>query len=80
MYVVRSGTVDVITFGTVLETVGAGGMFGEIGLIDGGVRSAAALASEATAVAVIDRQTFDALVPVSYTLLTLPTHFHVAPS
>jgi CRP-like cAMP-binding protein len=62
MYVVRSGTVDVITFGTVLETVGAGGMFGEIGLIDGGVRSAAALASEATEVAVIDRQTFDALV------------------
>jgi CRP/FNR family transcriptional regulator, cyclic AMP receptor protein len=62
MYVVRTGTVDVITFGTVLETVGAGGMFGEIGLIDGGVRSAAALASETTEVAVIDRDSFDALV------------------
>ncbi|MCK5550546.1 MAG: cyclic nucleotide-binding domain-containing protein, partial [Hyphomicrobiaceae bacterium] len=48
MYVVQSGKVDVITFGSVLETVGPGGMFGEMALIDDGPRSAAALANEAT--------------------------------
>lgn len=62
MYVVRSGKVDVITFGTVLESVGPGGMFGELALIDGGPRSAAALAAEATEAAVIDREAFHALI------------------
>lgn len=62
MYLVRSGTVDVITFGTVLESVGPGGMFGEMALIDGGPRSAAALAAEATEVALIDKETFHALL------------------
>lgn len=62
MYVVRSGKVDVITFGNILETVGAGGIFGELALIDDGPRSAAALASEASEIAVIDRPTFHALV------------------
>jgi len=62
MYVVRSGRVDVITFGTVLESVGPGGFFGEMALIDGGARSAAALAAESTEAAVIDKETFQALV------------------
>jgi len=62
LYVVRSGQVDVITFGNVLESVGPGGMFGEMALIDGGPRSAAALAAEATEVAVIDKAMFHALV------------------
>ena len=62
MYVVRSGAVDVITFGTVLERVGPGGMFGEMALIDEGPRAAAALAAEATEVAVIDRDAFHAIV------------------
>jgi len=62
LFVVRSGKVDVITFGTVLESVDPGGMFGEMALIDGGPRSAAALAAEATEVAVIDEETFHALV------------------
>ena len=62
MYLVRSGTVDVITFGTVLESVGPGGIFGEMALIDGGPRSAAALAAEATEVALIDKETFHALL------------------
>lgn len=62
MYVVRTGKVDVITFGNVLETVEAGGAFGEMALIDDGPRSAAALANEATEVAVIDKPTFHALV------------------
>ena len=47
MYVVRSGAVDVITFGKVLERIGPGGMFGEMALIDDAPRAAAALASVA---------------------------------
>ncbi len=62
MYVVRTGKVDVITFGTVLDSVGPGGIFGEMALIDGGPRSAAALAAEPTELAVIDKETFHALV------------------
>jgi len=62
MYVVRSGTVDVITFGSVLETIGPGGMFGEMALIDDGPRSAAALASQPTEVAAIDKAIFLQLV------------------
>lgn len=62
MYVVQSGMVDVITFGSALESVGPGGMFGEMALIDGGPRSAAALASEATEAAVIDEAMFLQLV------------------
>jgi CRP-like cAMP-binding protein len=62
MFVVRSGKVDVITFGNVLESVGPGGVFGEMALIDGGPRSAAALAAEATEVAVIDKAIFETLV------------------
>ncbi len=45
-----------------LESVGPGGIFGEMALIDGGPRSAAALAAEATEVAVIDKAAFHALV------------------
>jgi CRP/FNR family transcriptional regulator, cyclic AMP receptor protein len=62
LYVVLSGKVDVITFGNVLETVGPSGIFGEMALIDGGPRSAAALANEATETAVVDKATFHALV------------------
>ncbi|MGQ0455464.1 MAG: cyclic nucleotide-binding domain-containing protein [Hyphomicrobium sp.] len=62
MYVVRSGRVDIITYGAVLENVRAGGMFGEIALIDGGPRSAAAMAAEPTEVVAINRATFLALI------------------
>jgi CRP-like cAMP-binding protein len=62
MYVVRSGRVDVITFGNVLETVAPGGIFGEMALIDGGMRSAAALAAETTEAVVIDAAAFRTLI------------------
>jgi len=62
LYVVRTGRVDVITFGRVLETVGPNGIFGEMALIDDGARSAAAMAREPTEVAVIDKTTFHALI------------------
>ena len=62
MYVVRSGAVDVISFGKVLEHVGPGGVFGEMALIDDSPRAAAALASQPTEVAVIDKSAFLALI------------------
>ena len=62
MYVVCQGAVDVISFGHVLDHVGPGGMLGDLALIDGGPRSAAALATEPTQVAVVDKSTFEALV------------------
>jgi len=62
MYVVRSGAVDVITFGKVLERIGPGGVFGEMALIDDGPRAAAALACEPSELAVIDKATFLTLI------------------
>jgi CRP-like cAMP-binding protein len=62
MYVVRSGAVDVISFGRVLEQVEEGGVFGEMAIIDDSPRAAAALASQPTEVAVIDKATFLTLV------------------
>lgn len=62
MYVVRSGAVDVISFGEILERVDAGGVFGELAIINDAPRAAAALASQPTEVAVIDKPTFLALV------------------
>lgn len=62
MYAVRSGAVDIISFGAMLERVEAGGVFGELAMIDDAPRAAAALASEPTEVAVIDKPTFLTLI------------------
>lgn len=62
MFVVRSGRVDVIIYGAVMENVRAGGIFGEMALIDDEPRSAAAIAAEPTEVSVIDQPTFMALI------------------
>ncbi len=62
MFMVRTGRVDVITYGTVLENVRAGGIFGEMALIDDGPRSAAAMAAEPTEVVAIDKPTFLAVI------------------
>jgi CRP-like cAMP-binding protein len=62
MYMVRSGRVDVITYGTVLENIRAGGIFGEMALIDDGPRSAAAMAAEPTEVVAIDKTAFLAVI------------------
>jgi CRP-like cAMP-binding protein len=62
MYVVRSGKVNITTYGTVLESVGPNGIFGEMALIDGSPRSATAVAGEPTEVAPIDRAAFAHLV------------------
>lgn len=44
MYVVRSGAVDIRLGNRTLETVEAGGIFGEMALVDGAPRSADAIA------------------------------------
>ena len=58
LYVVRSGKVQIITYGTVLENVGPGGVFGEMAMIDKAPRSAAAIAAQTTQVMELDRPTF----------------------
>jgi CRP/FNR family transcriptional regulator, cyclic AMP receptor protein len=62
MYMVRSGRIDIITYGIVLENIRPGGIFGEMALIDDGPRSAAAMAAEPTEVVTIDKPTFLAVV------------------
>ncbi len=62
LYVVRSGRVQIVTYGTILENVGPGGVFGEMALIDDAPRSAAAIAMEPTHVLEIDRSQFLTLI------------------
>lgn len=58
MYVVRSGRVSITTHGTVVESVGPGGLFGEMSLIDGSPRSATAVAAEHSELIPVDKATF----------------------
>jgi CRP-like cAMP-binding protein len=58
MYVVRSGAVGIVTGGAAMETIGPGGTFGEMVLLDGAPRSATAIAREPTELAVIDEKAF----------------------
>ncbi|MGE5266045.1 MAG: Crp/Fnr family transcriptional regulator [Deltaproteobacteria bacterium] len=62
LYVVRSGRIQIVTYGTVLENVGPGGVFGEMALIDEAPRSAAAVAKEPTEVLELSRAQFLALI------------------
>lgn len=62
LYIVRTGRIQIITYGTVLENVGPGGVFGEMALIDDTPRSAAAIAMEPTHVLAIDRNQFLTLI------------------
>jgi CRP-like cAMP-binding protein len=62
LFIVKSGRVDVVTYGTVLENVRAGGIVGEMALIDDGPRSAAAIAAEPTEVLSIDKPMFLELI------------------
>ncbi|MDX2290534.1 MAG: Crp/Fnr family transcriptional regulator [Hyphomicrobiaceae bacterium] len=62
MYVVMAGAVEILLFGRALETVGPGGIFGEMAMIDDGSRSAAALAHVPTRLVAIDRPAFIAIL------------------
>jgi CRP-like cAMP-binding protein len=62
MYVVREGTIVLRSGRRVLETVGPGGIVGEMALIDPAPRSATAVAGEDCAVSAVDQRMFDTLV------------------
>lgn len=62
MYVVVSGRVDILIFGRVLDTIGPGGIIGEMALIDCTHRSAAALAQEDCELVALDRAQFLELI------------------
>ncbi len=62
MYVVLEGDVDIVLRGKVLETVHAGGIFGEMALIDHRERSADVVAKTDVKVAAIDQKRFIYLV------------------
>ncbi|MBU2582955.1 MAG: Crp/Fnr family transcriptional regulator [Alphaproteobacteria bacterium] len=55
MFIVRSGKVAIKSGGMILESVGPGGLFGEMALIDGSPRSATAVATEDSEIAVIEQ-------------------------
>jgi CRP-like cAMP-binding protein len=62
MYVVRSGEVEIERGGKIVETVMAGGIFGEMALIDGAPRAATARAKTECEIAPIAEKNFLFLV------------------
>ena len=62
MYVVRNGEVAIERDGRVMESLGGGGIFGEMALIDGSPRSATVRAKTDCEVAPINEKTFLFLV------------------
>jgi CRP/FNR family transcriptional regulator, cyclic AMP receptor protein len=62
MYLVRSGEIEIERDGKVIETLSAGGIFGEMALIDGSPRSATARAKTDAEVAPINEKSFLFLV------------------
>jgi CRP-like cAMP-binding protein len=62
MFVVRTGKVAISVHGAVVEEVGAGGMFGEMALIDHSPRSASVVAVEDTELVPINERLFVILV------------------
>jgi CRP-like cAMP-binding protein len=62
MYVVRSGEVELKIGDTLLETVGPGGILGELALVDPAPRSASAIAGEDCSLVRVDKEAFEDLV------------------
>lgn len=62
MYVVRSGAIEVHDGDIVFETVGEGGLLGEMALVDGAPRSAGARAAVESEVIEIDERRFLAMI------------------
>ncbi len=62
MFIVRTGSVELRVDGEALETVGPGGMVGEMALIDAAPRSATAVAGLGCALVPVDLDTFHKLV------------------
>lgn len=62
MYVVLDGSVSVAVKGKTVETIGKGGVFGEMALVDEGPRAASATAAGDCTLLAIDRNAFTSLV------------------
>jgi len=62
MYVVRSGVVELLADGVVLERVEVGGLFGEMALLDRVERSATAIVAEPATLVRVSRRRFEELV------------------
>ncbi len=62
MYIVCSGSVRLELDGRPIEEVGANGTFGEMSLIDGSKRSAAAVTAEDSELAILNKRAFVFLV------------------
>jgi len=58
MYVMRSGEVEIVVNGTVVDTVGSGGIFGEMALIDRAPRSATVRCKTDCSVLQLDERRF----------------------
>ena len=62
MYTVLDGEIELLKQGSVLETVGVGGVFGEMAILDHEPRSATAIAKTTCRLAAISEARFKALV------------------
>jgi CRP-like cAMP-binding protein len=62
MFIVRTGHVDLRIGDTLLETVGQGGIFGELALVDPAPRSATAVAGPDCSLVLVDAGSFNDLV------------------
>lgn len=62
MYVLMSGTAEIIVNGRVVETAEAGAIIGEMGMIDEGARSATVVAKSECQFLPIDRKRFNFLI------------------
>lgn len=62
MYVVLHGEVELNINGRRMETIGSGGILGEMAIVDGGPRSATAIATEVSQLAPITARRFKVLV------------------
>jgi CRP-like cAMP-binding protein len=62
MFIVRTGSVELHLGSTLLETVGQGGIFGELALVDPAPRSATAVAGPECTLVLVDETTFVDLV------------------
>ena len=62
MYVVQEGRVSIAIKGAVIETIGVGGIFGEMALVDDAPRAASAIATSDCTLLAIDRAAFLELI------------------
>jgi CRP-like cAMP-binding protein len=62
MYVVQEGSVAISIKGNVIETIGVGGIFGEMALVDDAPRAASATATTDCSLLAIDRSAFISLI------------------